>query len=138
MTEESQLPEIKLDAENLHREENITDLQAGSIRRLIPITVDGEPDDSRPVRYEGHTTLLTPAGQLPIHFLLETESLKEAVEQFPEAAQKAIKETFDELQRLRREQQSSIVVPGQGGQGGPGAPGGGPGGMPPGSGIQMP
>ena len=139
MSDAPQLPEIKLDADNLYREETISDLRAGQIRRLIPVTADGDDDSSRPVIFEGHTTLLTPAGSLPIHFPLETDSLKMALEMFPEQAKKAIEETFEELQRMRREQQSSIVVPGQGG-GGMGGPGmGGPGmGGAPGGGIQIP
>lgn len=136
---EQELPEIKLDAENLYREEQISDMRAGAIRRLIPVTVDGSDDSSRQVLYEGSTTLLTPAGTLPINFRLDVSSLKEAVEKFPEAARQAIEETFEELQRLRREQQSSIVVPGQGGPGGGGMPGaGGIPGKVPGGGIKMP
>lgn len=120
---EAQLPEIKLDANNLYREEQITDLKAGSIRRMMPVKSDGSADESREVRYEGHASLMTPAGALPIHFLIEVNSLEEALEKFPELAKAALEQTLEELERLRREQQSSIVVPGQGGAAG--APGGG-------------
>lgn len=127
------LPEIALDAANLYREEQITDLRAGTIRRLIPITAEGADDSARDVIYEGGTTLMTPAGTLPINFLIEADSLADALAKFPEAAKAGIENTMEELQKLRREQQSSIVVPGQGGQGG--VPGGG---MPGGGGkIQL-
>ena len=129
---EQELPEIKLDADNLYREEQITDLRAGSIRRMLPIKSDGSADDSRDVIYEGHASLMTPAGALPINFLIDVKTLPEALDKFPELAKEALLNTLDELQRMRREQQSSIVIPGQGG-----APGMGGGGMP-GGGIQMP
>lgn len=135
---EQELPEIKLDASNLYREEQYSDLRAGSIRRLIPVKPDGSEDSSREVLYEGHASLLTPAGTLPIHFAIETDSLSNALEQFPELARKALEQTLEELQRLRREASSSIVVPGQGGPGAAGPMGGGPMGAPPGGGIQMP
>ncbi|MDX1497927.1 MAG: hypothetical protein R3352_10255 [Salinisphaeraceae bacterium] len=125
---EQELPEIKLDRDNLYREEQISDLRAGSIRRLTPVKADGSDDEARPVLFEGHANLMTPAGALPINFPIEVASLNEALDQFPELAKKAIEDTLEELQRLRREQQSSIMVPGQG-QGGGGMPGGG---------IQMP
>ena len=128
---EQELPEIKLDADNLYREEQITDLRSGSIRRMLPIKADGSEDSSRDVIYEGHASLMTPAGALPINFLIDVKTLPEALEKFPELAKEALENTLEELQRMRREQQSQIVVPGQGG-----APGMG-GGMP-GGGIQMP
>ncbi len=129
---EQELPEIKLDANNLYKEEQITDLRAGSIRRMLPIKKDGSADESREVIFEGHASLMTPAGALPIHFMIDVKTLPEALEQFPELAKAALQQTLDELQRLRREQQSSIVVPGQGGPSGMG------GGGVPGGGIQIP
>lgn len=119
MAGEEQLPEIKLDAESLVREETITDGKSGTIRRLVPVTADGADDSSRPVRFEGNTTLMTPAGSLPIQFALEADSLSQALAQFPDAAKAEIERTMEELQELRRQQQGSgLYVPGQGGQGG--------------------
>ena len=126
---EQELPEIKLDADNLYREEQITDLRAGSIRRMLPIKADGSDDSSRDVIFEGHASLMTPGGALPLHFLIDVETLAEALDKFPELAKAALEQTLEEMQRLRREQQSQIVVPGQGGAQGGGMPGGG---------IQMP
>lgn len=118
MADEQQIPEIKLDPESLYREETITDGKSGTIRRLIPVTANGDDDTARDVRYEGNTTLMTPAGSLPINFELEVNGLAEALEQFPEAAKGAIERTMDELQEMRRQQQGSgLYVPGQGGQG---------------------
>ena len=65
MANEQQLPEIKLDATQLYREEIFTDRKAGTLRRLMPVLADGNTDASRPVLYSGQTQLLTPAGVLP-------------------------------------------------------------------------
>ena len=71
MAQEQQLPEIKLDATQLYREEIFTDRKAGTLRRLVPVKSDGSEDSSRPVLYSGQTQLLTPAGVLPLAFELE-------------------------------------------------------------------
>lgn len=140
---EQQMPDIRMDAANLYREEVITDQQVGTIRILTPVKTDGTTDANRQVEYFGSASLMTPAGAIPLNFELSGNSLAEAIESFGDAAQKAFEETVEELKEMRRQAASSIVVPGAGGgQGGmPGAggglPGGGPGGMP-GGGIKMP
>lgn len=127
MNEDSMREQLTMDGESLYLEENFSDRRVGSIQRLTPVTANGDKDDSRAVRYVGQTQVMSPAGALPITFELEVDSLAEAVKQFPEAAEKAVEDTIAELKRLQQEQQSSIMVPGQGGgQGGPGGmPGGG-------------
>ncbi|HLQ86402.1 MAG TPA: hypothetical protein VK110_09655 [Salinisphaeraceae bacterium] len=122
------MPEIKLDADNLYREESFTDLKAGSIRRLVPVTADGADDDSRTVRYEGQASLMTPVGSLPLSFELEADNLAAAVAQFPAAVNAAAERTVEELKELQRQQSQQIQVPGQGdfsGLAGGGIPGGG-------------
>lgn len=123
---DQRIPDIELAADNLYREETISDRRAGSIRKLIPITREGEDDPSRKPLFEGYTSLLTPAGSLPIHFELEVDNLSQALEQFPAAAKAAVERTMQELQEMRRESESGLYVPGQEG-GGPagGQPGGG-------------
>jgi hypothetical protein len=135
MTEASMREQLTMDAESMYREETFTDRRVGSIQRLTPVTADGELDPERPVRYIGQTQVMSPAGALPITFELEVDSLDAALEGFPEAAEKAVEETIEELKRLQREAQSSIMVPGQEG-GGYGGMGGGP--MPGSGGGQMP
>lgn len=123
----SPMPEFKLEANDLYIEEAITDRRVGSIRRLHPVTADGEPDAGRPVLFLGQTQILTPMGALPLNFEIPATTLREALDQFPAEAQKALEETARELQEMRREQASSIVVPeaGMGGLGGgAGRPGG--------------
>lgn len=124
MAAEQQLPEIKLDATQLYREEIFTDRKAGTLRRLVPVLPDGNTDTARPVLYSGQTQLLTPAGVLPLAFELEAESLEDACNKFPDAVKIAIEQAIEEAREMRREAASRIVVPEAGGGMG-GAPGGG-------------
>jgi hypothetical protein len=106
--------DINMDSSTLYREELITDQQTGSIRRLIPIDIQGERDENRPILYQGQVQMLTPAGPLPIGFDIEAETLEQAVKNFGDAARKGAEETIKELEKARRDQASKIVVP-QGG-----------------------
>jgi hypothetical protein len=124
MAQDSPLPDIKLDPAHLYREETFTDRRAGTLRRLVPVDAQGRDDGSRPVIYEGHASLMTPAGALPLQFQIDADSMEDALRKFPEVARQALEHTLDELQRLQREAQSSIVVPGAGGMP-PGMGGGG-------------
>ena len=125
----------KMDANSLYREEILTDRKVGTIRVLTPIKPDGSPDASRAVIYIGEAQLMTSVGTLPINFELEAQTLEQAVAQFSGAAKEAVERTMKDLQELRRQAASSIVVP-QGGMGGLGSMG--PGGIPPGGKIQIP
>ena len=125
----------RMDADNLYREETVSDLKVGTIRVLTPITAEGERDEARDVQYIGQASLYTPAGALPLNFELEASTLAEAVAAFEAGAKKSMDETMERLREMRREQASSLYVPGQGGAGGGGM--GGPGGQG-GGGIQMP
>jgi hypothetical protein len=122
--------EIKIDPKALYLEEIFTDRRVGTIRRLTPVTKDGVRDSARPVLYAGETQVLTPAGALPIGFEIAAVSLEEAAEKFGQLAREAIERTVKELQELRRQAASQIVVPQ-----GPLPPMGGAGG---GGKIQMP
>jgi hypothetical protein len=122
--------EIKVDPKQLYLEEIFTDRRVGTIRRLTPVTKDGVRDQGRAVLYIGETQVLTPAGALPIAFEIGAGSLEEAAEKFGQLAKEAIERTVKELQEMRRQAASSIVVPQ-----GPLPPMGGPAG---GGKIQMP
>ena len=126
--------EIKVDPNSLYLEEVFTDRRVGTIRRLTPVKKDGARDPSKAVLYIGETQVLTPAGALPIGFEIGAGSLEEAAEKFGPLAKEAIERTVKELQELRRQAASSIVIP----QGGiPPAGGLGGGGLGGGK-IQMP
>lgn len=117
--------ELKLDPSALYLEEIFTDRRIGTLRRLTPVKKDGARDTARAVLYVGETQVLTPAGALPIAFEIGAGSLEEAAEKFGQLAKEAIERTVKELQDLRRQAASSIVIP--------------TGGLPPGGGkIQMP
>ncbi len=122
--------ELKVDPNALFLEEIFTDRRVGTIRRLTPVKKDGQRDTARAVLYIGETQVLTPAGALPIGFEIGAGSLEEAADKFGPLAKEAIERTVKELQELRRQAASSIVIP----QGGLPPVGG----MPGGGKIQMP
>lgn len=114
-----------MDLNNLYREELYTDAKVGAIRTMIPVKVDGTDDTSRETMFQGSAQMMTPAGALPLNFEIPAANLAEACEKFSEGAAAAMEETFKEIQEMRKQQASSIVVPGQdGGMGGMGGMGG--------------
>jgi hypothetical protein len=121
MAAPTDLPDIQLDATSLYREEIFTDRHAGTIRRLTPVTAEGDTDGTRFVLYSGQTQLLTPAGVLPLAFDIEADSLKDAIGKFPDAVKIALEQAIDEAREMRREAATRIVVPDVGA----GAPAGG-------------
>ena len=108
---EQRSAELKLEPDKLYLEEVFTDRRIGSIRRLTPVTKDSKPDTTRSVLYVGDTQVMTPAGAIPIAFEIGAGSLGEAAEKFGPLATEAIERTVRELQELRRQAASSIVVP---------------------------
>ena len=120
-----------MDVTSLYREEVVTDRRVGTIRVMTPIKTDGSTDASRPVLYVGEAQLLTQAGLLPLVFEIDATSLTDAIDKFAAGATTAIDRTRRELEELRREAASQIVVPptlppGFDPKGGPGGlPGGG-------------
>ncbi len=110
-------PDTKMDATALYREDIVTDRKVGTIRRMTPLKSDGTDDAARPTLYVGEAQIMTNAGPLPINFDITAQNLGEAVEKFGDAAKEAVERTVRELQELRRQQASSIVVPGMGSPG---------------------
>lgn len=123
--------DTRMDPNGLYREENFTDQKMGSIRKLIPVKADGSDDPERQVQFIGSAQVMTPMGALPLSFELDGRSIGEAASDFAGKAEQAVEEAAKELEKLRRDQASRIMVPGQagpgavGGMGGPGKPGGG-------------
>ncbi|PZN30588.1 MAG: hypothetical protein DIU71_11880 [Proteobacteria bacterium] len=124
--------DVQMDANALYREELITDRRVGAIRRLTPVTPDGMDDPSRPTLFIGQAELMSNMGPVPINFEIEADSLAKAVESFGAAATAAIERTVQQIQEMRRQAASQLVVP-QGGM-----PNLGPGGPVPGGKIQLP
>jgi hypothetical protein len=122
--------DAKMDATSLYREEIYTDRAAGTIRALVPVTRDGGPDHTRSTVYVGEAQILTNMGPLPVSFDIEARTLGEAVQKYGDAATQGIERAVRELQEMRRQASSSILVPGAPALGG---------GLPPGAGkIKLP
>lgn len=102
----------KMDSSALYREDTYTDRKVGTIRTLTPVKSDGTPDPGRKIVYAGEAQIMTNAGPLPINFEIEAATLAEAAEKFADTAKVAIERTVRELQEMRRQAASSIVVPG--------------------------
>jgi hypothetical protein len=117
-------PDPRMDAYDLYREDTITDRKVGTIRVMTPVRPDGSTDPARTAVYVGQAQIMTPAGVLPLTFEIPAATLAEACAGFAEGAKIAFEETMQELQEMRRQQASSIVIPDAGaaaalGQGGP-------------------
>jgi hypothetical protein len=100
-----------MDSTQIYREETFTDRKVGTIRRLTPVTADGSMDAVRPVLFVGQAQVMTPMGAVPISFELDAATLNVAIEKFGAAAEQAVHQTMRELQEMRREQASSLVIP---------------------------
>lgn len=105
--------DLRVDAENLYREETFTDLKIASMRRLTPVRSDGSDDPDRPVLFIGETQLMSQRGPLPIQCPIEAETLAGAIEKFPGAMNAAVERMVEEVRELQRQEASRIVVPGQ-------------------------
>ncbi len=134
---DDRMPEPKMDAGELYREEIITDRRVGTIRVLNPVKPDGTADAQRPTVYVGEAQIYTNMGALPLSFEIDAGNLSEAVAGYGDAAKEAVDRAVRELEEMRRQAASSIVIPrgGAGGMPGGGLPGGGLGG---GGKIQLP
>jgi hypothetical protein len=101
----------QMDAEALYQEDSFTDRRVGAIRRLTPVRADGSTDPTRPVLFIGQAEIMTNMGPVPISFEIEAQTLADAVKGFSQAAQAAIERTVQQIQELRRQQASQLVVP---------------------------
>ena len=103
--------EAQFDAASLYREEAYTDRRVGTLRVLVPVRPDGTADAGRATVYVGQISVMTPMGTLPISFEIDSPTLAGAIEKFAEGARVAVDDAMQELQQLRRESASSIVIP---------------------------
>jgi hypothetical protein len=107
--------QASMDSTQIYREEIFTDRKVGTIRKMTPVTADGGVDTTRPVIFVGQAQVMTPMGAVPISFELDAMTLDVAVEKFGAAAEQAVQQTMRDLQEMRREQASSLVIPDAGG-----------------------
>jgi hypothetical protein len=94
-------PEIRIDQDNLYHEETFTDLKVGWVRRLTPVTPDGNRDKSREPLFIGQTQLVTPPAK----------TLPDAIKTFPEVMALTIKNMIERAKEIQRESTSRIITP---------------------------
>ncbi|UCD88767.1 MAG: cytoplasmic protein [Desulfobacterales bacterium] len=92
---------LKLDGNNLYREESFTDLKVGAIRKLTPVTADGSLDENRDPIFMAHTQLMSPDGPFPVSCLINSKTLPEAVEKFPDEMSREVKKMMDAAQKTK-------------------------------------
>ena len=100
-----------MDEASLYREEIYTDRKIGTLRVLLPVKPDGTPDSERRTVYQGEAQLMTNVGPLPISFDIEATTLADAVSKYAEATKAGVERAMRELQEMRRQASSSIVLP---------------------------
>jgi hypothetical protein len=98
MSEENKI-DFTVDKENFYREEGFTDLKVASIRRLTPVTSEGEVDEGRLPLFIGVSQLMTSEGPVPIQAALKARTLAQAIEAFPAAMEKATKEAIEDIKK---------------------------------------
>ena len=103
--------QASMDSSQIYLEDTFTDRKVGTIRRLTPVAADGAADPARSLIFVGQAQVMTPMGALLISFELEAVTLNAAIEKFGAAAELAVQQTMRELQEIRREQASSLVIP---------------------------
>jgi len=104
--------DLSVKQENLYLEESFSDLDMASIRRLTPVKPNGLKDKSRKQIFVGHLNIMTPQGPIPIQAPIDARNLKEAVELYPDTMKIALKKMQEEVEKLKEEQESRIIVPG--------------------------
>jgi hypothetical protein len=111
--------DFKVDTASLYREDAITDLKVASIRRMVPVTADGQDDSSRSAVFFGHTQILTPQGPLPLQAKLMANNLAEAIQAFPEAMEQEMARMVEQIRKMQEQEQkkqqgdSRIIMPGR-------------------------
>ena len=98
----------------LYREEVYTDRGAATLRVLVPVTATGAPDPARATIYMGEAQILTNMGPIPINFEIDAANLADAVAGYGDAAKAGVENAMRELQEMRRQASSQLVIP-QGG-----------------------
>jgi hypothetical protein len=125
-----------MDADSLYREEIVTDRKIGTIRMLVPVSADGTPDAKRRTLNTGEAQIMTNMGALTVSYDIDADNLADAVAKYGDAARTGIERTMKELQELRRQASSGLIVPPAGAASA--LTGGGMGGLPGGGKIQIP
>jgi hypothetical protein len=111
---QAKLTDVKINPDNLYKEETFTDLTYATIRRFTPIKIDGSVDEGREAIYTGVAQLMSPKGPMPVQCHIEgATNLGEAAAKLPDAIEKTVKAMIAEAREKERQEASRIVVPGQ-------------------------
>lgn len=105
------LDDLRVDANNLYKEEVFSDLRVATIRRLSPVKADGSADTTRPTIFSAETQILTPQGLVPVHAPVEADDLADAIEKFPAAIQGGLDRMIEEAREMRRQSANRIITP---------------------------
>jgi hypothetical protein len=105
------LDDLRVDTNNLYREETFTDLKVGTIRRLTPVTVDGNLDPGRKVLFIAQTQIMSNLGPLPVQSEIDAHSMEEALRKYPEAVKAGVDQLMEDARELQRREMSRIVAP---------------------------
>ena len=111
MPADSRTGDATMDASALYREEIVTDRKVGTIRMMVPVLASGVPDPARATVYTGEAQIMTNMGALPVSFDIDADNLADAVAGYGDAARAGIERTMKELQDLRRQASSGLIVP---------------------------
>ncbi|MDD4091101.1 MAG: hypothetical protein PHQ63_00940 [Smithellaceae bacterium] len=112
--DEPRITNIKINPDNLYKEESFTDLTFATIRRLTPVKIDGSTDESREALFTGMAQLMSPNGPIPVQCLIEgAKTLSDAAAKLPDAIEKAVQGMIAEAQEMERQEASKLIVPGQ-------------------------
>lgn len=110
----TKITDIKIDLNNLYKEESFTDLKLATIRRLTPINIDGTTDEKREAIFTGVTQLMSPNGPVPVQCIIEgAKNLSEAASKLPEAIEKTVQAMIAEAKEMQRQESSKLIVPGR-------------------------
>ena len=111
---ESKMTDIKINTDNLYKEESFTDLTYATIRQLTPVKIDGSIDESRETIFTGIAQLMSPNGPIPVQCIIEgAKNLSEAAAKLPEAIEKTVQAMIAEAKEMQRQESSRLIVPGQ-------------------------
>ncbi len=105
MNEQDQAQNIDftVDTKNLYREEIISDLKVASIRKLIPVKIDGSSDESRTILFFGHSQLSSPQGPVPLQAPIVANTFEEAIKIFPAAMKKSFDAMVERVQKYQEQ-----------------------------------
>jgi hypothetical protein len=110
-SEVQKIEDLRVDTNNLYRDDTFTDLKVGTIRRLTPVDVDGNLDPGRKVLFIAQTQIMSNMGPLPVQNEIDAQTMAEAIRKYPEAIKAAVDQLMEDARELQRQEMSRIVAP---------------------------